>query len=76
MGEHEAEPEAVVTAVGRADDAKRRAAVPRAAATTTAAEHAVRATAGTCRIRLRGTAVTAISILAPLPHIARHIVKT
>ena len=59
-------------AAGRHATAPRAVDVDPAAATV----HTVRATGGTRRVGLRTAAVTAVPVLAPLPHVAAHVVQT
>ena len=51
------------------------AAVGSAAAPATTTQHVVRPTGGTGRIGLWATAIAAIPIIAPLRHIAAHVVQ-
>ena len=55
---------------------KRHAAVPREVVPATATEHAARPTIRTCGIVLRRTAITAIPVATPFPHVACHVVET
>ena len=67
---------AVVAAVNhRATVTVRYAAASSAAAPATTAQHAVRPTRGTGRIGLGATAIAAIPVIAPLIHIATHVVQ-
>ena len=73
---HDAEPD-VVDVVGRVAVAPRRAAVVGVAEPPAAAQQtgrASRGSSGVCKWA-RGVVRTAIPILAPLPHIARHVVQ-
>ena len=75
---HDTEPDVVVGVVGRdADAALRRAAVAGVAAPAAAAQQTGRTSRGPCGVCkwARGVVRTAIPILAPLPHIARHVVQ-
>ena len=52
------------------------AAVGSAAAPATTTQHVVRPTGGTGRIGLWATAIAAIPVIAPLIHIAAHVVQS
>ena len=75
FGEGQAEAEAAAAVAGHVAAAVPRAAAPHVAAPATAAVPTVRPTVRPCRIGLRVTAITASPILAPFPHVARHIVE-
>ena len=60
--------------VGRVVEPARHATVPRAAAPTTAPGHAVRAGSRASGVGLRGAAVIAFPVIAPLPHVAAHVI--
>ena len=72
--EGKAQAEVVATARRAAPDTNRHAAAPRAVEPATASVHAVRRTIRTCGIVLKRTAVPAIPITTPFPHVATHIV--
>ena len=72
--EGKAQAEVAATARRVVAATKRHAAAPRDAEPATATVHAVRPTIRTCWIVLRGTAITAIPVATPFPHVATHIV--
>ena len=75
LGEAKAEAKVVAAEDGGTAATAQHTAEPLALAPAAATEHAVRATAWACRIRLRTAAVNVIPILAPLPHVAAHVVE-
>ena len=72
--EGKAQAEVVVTERRGVAVTIRHAAAPRVVEPATATVHAGRPTIRTCGIVLRRTAITAIPITTPFPHVATHIV--
>ena len=68
------ESDAVADAVGREVATPRRAAVVGAAAPTTAAQQTVRPLHSPSRVNQAGSWIEGVEVLAPLPHVAKHVI--